>query len=465
MSAEYICVQSHFSDRTFKMIITARFWSPGVDIYHSQSTPYDHTKLPNETSSILTESPLKLSKDDLSKCYALVPVAEANCGWTMSPKLSTLKLFGPASLIENKVMIYPCEKFRCSVYCPCYLCRVKYQKISDLDEACIDRLYEHRRYHKAYHLECDYCSEIFKILPGFNFTLFVRQVPYQPHLFLHIEKGLSFYTKNDFKKCSLCDAQFTRTSDQLRHFKAVHTEESFVCDICERRFNRKDALMAHIDSVHDNCGGEFSCEDCGTEFSSYPNFKRHKMSRKEAKCNICEDVFCNSKVLKVHIKKEHELKCGDCQTSFARKSNLVAHTTMDKIPCNFCSSIFCDKRKLRVHLAKFHKQKHHCDYCGIEFTTKRALERHKETANPDVCKECAVVFCSNRALESHILYKHEYDEVYKFVCETCEETYPSKHSLGYHVRTQHSGESVLHCELCEFSFTDWGTFSTHKKTH
>ena len=134
-----------------------------------------------------------------------------------------------------------------------------------------------------------------------------------------------------------------------------------------------------------------------------------------------------------------------------------------KISCDLCSSIFCEKRKLLIHVSRFHKQKHHCDYCGVELTTKQSLERHMKNADPDVCNDCGAVFCSNKALESHIFYRHKHGhdkELNSYSCDECEGSFPTEPSLKYHVRTQHSG-SLLHCDLCEFSFTDMKTFNIH----
>ena len=196
---------------------------------------------------------------------------------------------------------------------------MKYQAKSDFTLNSRDEeLRDHQVYHKAYHLECEFCCDIFRVMPGFNFTLFVEKkrkyrkvllVPYQPHEFCHVYGRTNTFTisknKKNLKCCPLCDAHFARSSDQLRHFKTVHTEESFDCDVCDHKFNRKDNLLKHINEAHENCGGEFCCEDCNVEFRSYRAFKSHRLSKMEAKCNICEDMFCTSKVLKMHIKSEH----------------------------------------------------------------------------------------------------------------------------------------------------------------
>ena len=268
----------------------------------------------------------------------MIPVAPAKdqyCGWIVSPKVSTKKLFGPASLLDNRVIIYPCSRFGCFVYCACFVCRMIYQeKIKAKQYSRDELLLDHTTYHGAYHKACEYCCEIFKIFPCFQFIVVSRKwinneesqlVSHSMQKFSHVDKKLPGKTKNDFKSCSLCEAQFTRASDQLRHFKAVHMEESFCCDICDKKYNRRDNLTAHIEEVHKNCSGEFVCEDCNTEFRSYVNFKRHRLTKNEVKCKICGEVYCSSKVLNLHVKKEHVLKCEDCQTSFTRKSSLISH--------------------------------------------------------------------------------------------------------------------------------------------
>ena len=101
------------------------------------------------------------------KCFELVPsekLPEVEITWQASPTASRpKKLYGPASL-RNGVIIYPCDRFGCRIWCSCVLCRKKNE--NSLDEEIILDLNSHKVYHKALHPECDFCSELYSIFPA-----------------------------------------------------------------------------------------------------------------------------------------------------------------------------------------------------------------------------------------------------------------------------------------------------------
>ena len=91
------------------------------------------------------------------KCHLLTEVAQLNHYRWMYEAIASLpnvKLCGPASLKDTRVIIYPCNRLKCRVRCPCYICHGLRTTKTD-----IELLENHNRYHHALHLPCNYCGE------------------------------------------------------------------------------------------------------------------------------------------------------------------------------------------------------------------------------------------------------------------------------------------------------------------
>ena len=86
-------------------------------------------------------------------------------------------LFGPASQMNSKAVIYPCSRYKCSIPCPCQTCCEQHPAPSCQCPAeqscgckdCMEKLTDHFRYHKAFHTKCKFCLNIIKNIPHFNF--------------------------------------------------------------------------------------------------------------------------------------------------------------------------------------------------------------------------------------------------------------------------------------------------------
>ena len=76
-------------------------------------------------------------------------------------------LYGPACLIKSRVVIYPCVRMMCVIRCPCGFCSGLICPESEHSPQ--DRYHEHQQYHSAPHLNCIFCSDILKLIPGFYY--------------------------------------------------------------------------------------------------------------------------------------------------------------------------------------------------------------------------------------------------------------------------------------------------------
>ena len=82
-------------------------------------------------------------------------------------------LFGPATKLSTRSIIYPCNRGKCEVPCACLLCQKKYQKCrAGPSCGCQEcKLYyeNHSDYHGCLHIGCKSCFNIMSVLPHFDF--------------------------------------------------------------------------------------------------------------------------------------------------------------------------------------------------------------------------------------------------------------------------------------------------------
>ena len=95
-------------------------------------------------------------------CYKLVPVSKMTtrpASWDISATVTEEKLFGPATL-KSGVIVYPCNKWGCWVFCSCQICRQKYVPGEPAGKN--NLMKEHRFYHRAWHLDANIARRCMK---------------------------------------------------------------------------------------------------------------------------------------------------------------------------------------------------------------------------------------------------------------------------------------------------------------
>lgn len=190
-------------------------------------------------------------------------------------------------------------------------------------------------------------------------------------------------------KCTICGELFSSKGNSKRHKRILHTtsgyKESnfFSCNLCDKNFSRGDNLMRHM-LVHESAhSDQLKCEVCNTTFKRKDNYKRHVKSIFEKdetfknKCSECKKVFCTGKLLTRHYNAIHrKFACENCAQTFTLKSSLELHIeTRNNSPCNECDILFCNK----YFLGKHHNEVHmwiKCDICG-ELLQKTGVTYHK----------------------------------------------------------------------------------------
>ncbi|XP_041456994.1 zinc finger protein 678-like [Lytechinus variegatus] len=105
--------------------------------------------------------------------------------------------------------------------------------------------------------------------------------------------------------------------------------------------------------------------------------------------------------------------------------------------CEQCSEFFTERKELKKHKAMHKKETFQCETCKKEFKSKPSLKRHELTH-------------SDRPTT---------------VCDICDKTFQSIHTLLTHKKTVHVDEKPYVCDICHKDFKQLGNMKTHRRTH
>ena len=81
-------------------------------------------------------------------------------------------LYGPATCLQSRTIVYPCSRFMCSVPCPCLLCHKKHPSCRDNSCGCQDctaHFSDHENFHATFHFGCKSCFQLVNLIPCFNY--------------------------------------------------------------------------------------------------------------------------------------------------------------------------------------------------------------------------------------------------------------------------------------------------------
>ena len=248
---------------------------------------------------------------------------------------------------------------------------VKLPKMEKACKTCQDNVFEHRFFHKSYHLFCNAC-------------IFMKMV-----------------SERSFKNvCKYCLKVF-KDKYKLKDHIGVHTQ-SFMCQVCEKPFACGMTLRKHTQEFHDETGDKhFNCKVCNVICSNARNLAAHEMMHLKPevqhKCVMCPSVmiFKQARALRRHYLSVHKVvpshflrpalqgalhhPCNSCGKTFGRKDKLEQHKATQSclgFKCSFCKFCSQDEFEFKAHLKSPHLKCNHCDFQTIY---KRSLLRHVGT--------------------------------------------------------------------------------------
>ena len=435
---------------------------------------------------------IKNTEESTPENVQLAPVRHSQQPW----------LYGPATVISSRSIVYPCIRGKCALPCPCRICKKQHPRCrAGQSCSCAEckMFYEdHTNFHGCLHHGCKSCFNILSVLPFFNF-FFLDKSRKPENLDVFIEgkieptfelprgTGMRFDmvphflarhrweeklenwnsgVQDDAIWCYGCNTMFFSTGRLSEHILSTHSVSKMFrhhfenddtkpqllelhCEQCSRSFGTKGELTRHLQSVHYQ--ERIECPDCSMTFSRKDNFKLHKK---------------NKHAVTSHMVKFVNLKCELCHKSFSCKSALKRHT---QEACNVEKEVYVMT----------------CDCCETTFIRTNDLRRHQQNRdNHDgsakfMCTICDKKMCNRKLLKSHIRNEHaniERDsEIFKvvserkpaettetFECEFCDKRFAREDTLMQH-KVTHNVAKKIKCEHCNCKFTLRNNYTRHMK--
>jgi len=461
------------------------------------SQRYISTEGPNIDGSDMTHfcHHYELSESDktvaLSGEVQLCPVNRVTQAW----------LYGPASDLASKSVIYPCRRYRCSLPCPCFLCRKVHPTCraptskSCSCEDCRKHFLDHERFHAVKHEGCRACHQLMSLIPHFNFfffnPVFEENIPLKNWKMVSTSKsndyGVSFnlspseiaaINREGGYWCFQCSSKYDSPNDLKKHIlkkphicigpflhrfrnSSIKKDELFVCYKCSASFATNKELTRHVEAKHYE--GFFTCDVCLSKFSRKDRFLRHMRlkhpdsghGKLKFSCCDCEKSFTSFKLLEKHEKALHGEGKPDQKKRFL---------------CMNCGEYFKLRGNFKIHIQNRIKEgalKYVCDQCNHSFCTRTSLIHHLQFEHPGTgsvkCYKCCLKFETQDQLDNHTEKIH-FQET--FECDSCEKSFAKKENLLRH-QIDHKSSDYMRCDFkcdkCQSVFRWKTSFQRHMK--
>ncbi|XP_047542270.1 gastrula zinc finger protein XlCGF57.1-like [Vanessa atalanta] len=286
--------------------------------------------------------------------------------------------------------------------------------------------------------------------------------------------------------------------------------QSYSCAICPEKSTVLDDIKVHImqhniTNIHVafkkmisstlqkfyKSSGKFRCKICRSEITDYEALKQHinacvsvksgrgwnnlpfKLEKDQLDCPICQKTFLNFVSLNTHMNVHYPNHiCDSCGKAFASKARLRGHMRTHEIgdfPCRYCDAVFDRVTKRENHVSKEHKSgiRYACKRCNISLSSfyarqKHLAEVHNEELKRYKCKACTQSYITPGHLSSHVRRDHLNERNHK--CTKCDLAFYTRNSLKMHM-IKHDGERIHSCNICHKSYQRKKTLREHMRIH
>ena len=390
--------------------------------------------------------------------FEIANVKDQNSITVLPGKVCENFLFGPACELITKSVIYPCNRYRCRVPCPCQSCRKLPEsscgKPGCACAGCKAQFSDHQQFHRVLHVGCPFCSQLIHAFPFFNFWFLNSS----KRLYCASGEECETFTVMELVKNTSAGINKPNPSSHLifltKDAFSKHVEELeksgyiFHCHECAHHFKLKEQLLEHISLNHmvskklfhlysdvANEESNFQCYNCNVKKKDKQSLTRHVMND--------------------HYEYKETFSCDLCGNTYTWKSHLVRHVKsvhqpLDRHACTYCGKSFGREENLTVHIQSVHEdgQIFECNKCDSRFNRKNNLERHvqsssyKDGSSKYQCDKCVKICCTGKQLKTHIGTEHD---VIVNDCLFCGELFPLKHHLQRHIEAR----KPVKCSFCE----------------
>ncbi|XP_021204014.1 zinc finger protein 320 isoform X1 [Bombyx mori] len=290
----------------------------------------------------------------------------------------------------------------------------------------------------------------------------------------------------------------------------IKTNRTFSCAVCPEKSSSLDEIKEHV-TQHDRSnihvafkkmifsksqrfyksGARMCCKTCSAHVSDYEELSRHvqtcsmskynrscnnlpfKLEKDQLDCPICKKNFLNYVSLNTHMNEHYpDFICENCGKAFASKARLRGHMRTHEVgtfPCKYCSATFDRITKRENHVSKEHKAgvRYACKRCNISLTSfyarqKHLAEVHNEELKRYKCKSCPQSYITPGHLSSHVRRDHLNERNHK--CEKCDQAFYTRNALKMHM-IKHDGERIHACPVCSKSYQRKKTLREHMRIH
>ncbi|XP_045540832.1 zinc finger protein 43 [Papilio machaon] len=289
----------------------------------------------------------------------------------------------------------------------------------------------------------------------------------------------------------------------------IYKDKTFSCVICPKKSTTLDDIKEHvsehnISNIHIafkkisssklqtfyKNSNKLRCKLCKTDISDYNELREHidvctrlksnrwsklpfKLEKDQLDCPICNKRFLNFVNLNTHMNVHYPNHiCENCGKSFASQARLRGHMRTHEygdFPCRYCDAVFDRVTKRENHVSKEHKSglRYACKRCNISLSSfytrqKHLAEVHNEELKRYKCKACTQSYITPGHLSSHVRRDHLNERNHK--CDKCDLAFYTKNALKMHM-IKHDGERIHICHICQKSYQRLKTLREHMRIH
>ncbi|XP_013193821.1 zinc finger protein 14 homolog [Amyelois transitella] len=288
--------------------------------------------------------------------------------------------------------------------------------------------------------------------------------------------------KNGAFSCAVCPEISTNLDDIRKHI-GQHNRTNIHVAFKKMMFSNAQRFYRYENKLR--------CKICTIDICNYEDLKQHlencsqlnynkkwnnlpfKLEKDQLDCPICKKTFLNYVNLNTHMNVHYpNYICENCGKAFASKARLRGHMRTHEVgtfPCRHCDAVFDRVTKRENHVSKEHKSgvRYACKRCNISLTSfyarqKHLAEVHNEELKRYKCKACTQSYITPGHLSSHVRRDHLHERNHK--CDKCDLAFYTKNALKMHM-IKHDGERIHSCPICQKSYQRKKTLREHMRIH